>query len=73
MMLCDEQGRGIIKDWHPNGHIRFFRDNKVTNNWVLQYKWQRSVMDVDKQETLTETVWRKVPQVEASDDIPTTD
>ncbi len=81
-MMCDEHGRGIIKDWHPNGHLRTFSPpmemsgmwprRRMVTRTHLQQQWQRTVVVLEKIAKIagykTETAWVTVPEVEATDD-----
>lgn len=74
MMMCDEKGRGIIEDWHPNGHLRTItRQRRTWGRWGkvidanignhLQYQWERTVIDIGQTETIKETEWRVIPNI----------
>ena len=60
-MLCDEQGRGIVQDWHPTGHLRYLGR---PGSKYLEYQWKRSLMidaKLIEDQYITETEWRAIP------------
>ena len=76
MMLCDEKGRGIISDWHPNGQLRtvsrYYLKQKMFAGWEkhftgvhLEQEWARTVIEDDGGYIeVTEKEWRAIPGVE---------
>ncbi len=81
MTSYDEHGRGIIEDWHPNGHLRtyslsrdqvsrFMRRETVVAT-VFQQQWERRVTGITGPATadiIVEKEWRKIPHEEEADD-----